>query len=191
MRKNIKLFLILSIVFQLFSSCKDKHPQEMKLLNALDATIDSTEIALNYDLITLNNRNQRIKFQMETFKRFNKETYSLETGNKLQRYKEVSKVYKQFINNFEDCFNSMKLSEKQSETLRNSVLDNKMSKEDFKKYYQEELSHAKINLAKARKISKFLPAMEPEFQRLNKEIDAMLNHIAKSDSALQNILLSE
>ena len=191
MRKNVKQFLIFTLSVLIFSSCKEKHPHEMKMLDELLLLVDSTEEALNYDLITLNNRAALIKFQIETFKRFNTETYTLETGLRLDKYKEIYKVYKKFIDGFEPCYNTMKLSEKQIENLRNSVEDNKLTKEEFKKFHQDEKSRALVNLAKARKISKFIPAMEPEFQRLHKEVDAMLNHVAKSDSTLRRILDEE
>ena len=191
MKKNLNYFLILIINLLLLSACKEKHPRELKMLDELDAILDSTEMALNYDLITLNNRTSRIHFHINHFKRFNKDTFTLETGNKLQKYKEISKIYKQFINNFEDVFNAMKQLEHQSKTLRNSVEDGKLSKEEFKKFYKEEEGKALKNLGKARRISKSVPEVEPVYQRLNNEMDAMLRHIAKSDTTLRNILKSE
>jgi hypothetical protein len=191
MRKNVKYFLLLNLIFLFFTACKDKHPQELKMIDTLDLLVDSTEIALNYDLVTLNNRTKRIKFQLHNFNHFNKDTLALETGNKLQKYKEISKIYGQFINNFEDCYNTMKLSEEQSKRLRNSVVDDKLSKEEFKSHYSTELARATINLEKSKRVSKFIPAVEPEFQRLNKEVDVMLHHVAKSDSVLHRILAAE
>lgn len=191
MRKNVKYFLILTLFVGFASSCKEKNPRAIAMIDELDLVLDSTEQALNYDLITLNNRTALIQFQINHFKRFNKDTFTLETGNKLQKYKEISKVYKHFINNFEDVFNTMKDLEHQSETLRNSVEDNKLDKEEFKKYYAEEFGKATKNLGKARRISVLIPEVEPEFQRINKEMDAMLFEIAKTDTMLRNILKDE
>lgn len=161
------------------------------MLDELLLLVDSTQTALDYDLITLNNRSALIKFQLDNFKRFNKQQYTLEMGNKLSKYKEIRRVYKQFIDNYEDRYNTMKLSEKQIETLRNSVMDDKLTKEEFKKYYQDEMSRAKINLEKSRKISRYIPTLEPEFQRLNKEVDLMLQEVAKTDTTLFKILKQE
>jgi len=163
----------------------------MKMLDELDMVLDSTKQALDYDLITLNNRRKLIEHELNLFSRFNKDTFTLELGNKLTKYKEIGKVYKQFINAFDGNFNKMKILEKQSATLRNSVEDNKLTKEEFKKFYNDELNTARVLLRKAGGDSQLIPEVEPEFQRLSVEVEKLLWNIAKTNEQLLQIMKDE
>lgn len=190
MRQNF--FLILTLASMLpaltFTQCKEVPKRELMMLDTLDTILVRTRENLSIDLITLNNRKERINQDRNLLMRFYRDTVDPELGQMMTRYRGIYKIYGRFIGNYQQVHNDLVTSKKQVETLRNSVRDHKLTKEQFKEYYNNEKEFALANFRRSKEISANIPEVEPDFQRISREVDALLLKVAETDTTLAGIL---
>lgn len=196
MRQNFFLILALATMIPAFTftQCKNVPKRELMMMDTLDTIIIRTKEYLSYDLITINNRKQRISEDQSLVRRFYRDTIDNELGQTMVKYKGIYKIYNKFIDNYQDVYNEMVASQKQSHALRNSVTDNKLDKEEFKEFYAKEKQIALDNLLIAKDISIHIPEVEPDFQRISRYVEELLLHTSEKlirnsgDSTLRKIL---
>jgi hypothetical protein len=179
---------MLAFQFCLTFSCKPELKRELIMLDSLDQLLAQTKKNIEIDVPTIKARRMEIESNINLIKRYNTDTISHELGNNLQKYTGVMKIYKQFLNNFGIVNNEAVELEKQVTTLRNSVRDHKITKEEFRIYYDRERFDIVTNLELSERSGKIVFEIEPEYQRLNREISAVLKRIAAKNEELREIL---
>lgn len=189
--KNLKtiskiLFLIV-FCFPLFLSvgCNKDIKRELIMLDSLDAYLAETGNNLNIDKETIAARKKEINRHYTVIKKFYTDTISMDFGNKMQRYKGVMKVYSLFLNEFDHMQLEQKQLMEQVAKLRKSVEKGKMSKEEFRVYYDTEKNDIEINLELSKRAGKTVIEVEPEYQRLSKEIGAVVQTLSDKNPEIK------
>lgn len=190
MRQKIILLLIALTMVPAFmlTQCKKAPNRELMMLDTLDTIIKRTEENLKFDLITLNNRKSTIEQDQMLMKRFYRDSITSDMGNKMTRYRGIEKIYERFLDGYQIVYNDMMKSKQQALDLRESVVNDQLTKEEFKQYYTEEKELAEENFERSRQISRNIPEIEPDYQRIAAEVEEWLNKVAEKDSVLKGVL---
>lgn len=186
------LIAILSLPLLWFNQgCGDKYQRENIMLDSLDAMLNQTATYLEIDIPTIKARKKEMDRNYGLIKTYYTDTVSLEMGNNMQKYRGVMKVYKVFLGEVFHCREEMSALKKQVDNLRKDVNRGKMSKQEFRKYYDTEKEDVTINLQLAERIGKTTMEVEPEYQRLSKYVGQIIDDLKKKNPDVEQILKSE
>jgi len=182
--------IILSLLFMIFiiSGCKNKYAVEIASVDSLIVKNKKTIDYLNIDLVTINERKTEMNGQISVLEKVKPDTVGLEFTMNLEKYKGIYKVYKLFIENYDVIFNRVRLNEKQLSTLKNSIVDEKISGTDFKLAIFKEREAIESNLTNAQLFGGRINQMEPDYQRLSKYFDIQISALIKQFPELKVIL---
>lgn len=189
--KGILLGLTLITIVLTFSfqtGCNTVDEAYLSRLYTLDQTIALTEKHLSIDFSTISNRTESIERELLYMNKYYDQTYTESLGNNLTKYKGIKKTYVHFLKTYPTLFNEMKSLQKQAIDLRSSVKKGAISKDQFKAYYQSEMTDAINNNEFAKKLSLSIHGLEPEYQRISGLVNQELTRIALKDSVFQNVL---
>lgn len=181
--KNWNYFLgtILILAFAspvfLMEGCRDVS-RELIMLDSLDANLLQTAENLNIHKETIEARKKEINKHYTIIKKFYTDTISEEFGNKMQKYKGIMKVYNLFLNEYDHMQLEKSQLTEQVAKLRKSVENRKVNKKEFRIYYDTEKRDIEINLELSKRVGKTVIEVEPEYQRLSKEITEVINGLA-------------
>ena len=157
------------------SNCQKKYAVESASIDSLILKNSKAMDYLKIDLITINERKNEMKGQIAVLQKIKPDSSVLEFVMNLDKYKGIFTVYKRFIENYDDIFSRVRLNEKQLSSLKNSLVDEKISGFDFKLVMQKEKELVESNLNNAETFAGRIAQLEPEYQRLSVYFD---QHIA-------------
>lgn len=168
--------------------CKNKYAVEVA---AIDSLALKNKKALDYikiDLITINERCTEMKGQLAVLEKIKPDSSGLEFAINFEKYKGIYKVYNRFIENYDVIFNRVRFNEKQLSTLKNSVMDEKITGSDFKLALQKEKRNVDENLANAEIFGGRISQLEPDYQRLSSYFDAQVEGLLKQFPELKALI---
>ena len=172
---KIAFSIIFSLIITLsFTACKQKYAVELAAIDSLVVKNKTTMDDLNIDLITINNRKEIIKKQLDSLEGFTPDSSELEYTMNLDKYKGIHKVYTKFIDNYDVIFNRIRLNDSQLSSLKNSILDEKISGSDFKLALEKERLHVHDNQINAQTVGRRVMQLEPDYQRLSAYFEKLL-----------------
>ncbi|MBO6515613.1 MAG: hypothetical protein JJ975_03590 [Bacteroidia bacterium] len=192
---NTKNGLILGfiIIFGVFlgishSGCNPIDQRYYTHLDTLENKLMETGQFLSIDVSTISIREQVIFDHMRYIDMFYEGDMPKEFGNSLAKYKGIKKAYKHFLSQYASIFNEMKSLEIQVQNLRQSVDNQELTKEEFKKYYTTELADIEANRLAAEQLAHSIHSLEPEYQRISRTMMTTLDRLAESNDRLREIL---
>ena len=168
---SIKTILKCSLaltIFILISGCSGKFKTEISLVEGLSDTLIANHTNLQMDIALFGERTQEISATLLNFKNFYPEKMELELGNTLTRYKSIGKIYKKQIKIYEHNVKEQEELQVQLDNLMNDLQNKNLSKEEFKKYFNEERADIRTLVSSSKLIKKTLYELEPEYLRLRK-----------------------
>jgi hypothetical protein len=172
------LLLIICAPIFVMEGCKSDVSRELIMLDSLDAALLETNENLNIDKETIAARKKEINKHYTVIKKFYTDTISEEFANKMQKYKGIMKVYNLFLKEFDHMQSEKADLTIQVAKLRKSVKKGKMNKKEFRIYYDTERQDVEINLELSKRAGRTVIELEPEYQRLSKEISEIINGLA-------------
>jgi len=172
------LLLIICAPIFVMEGCKSDVSRELIMLDSLDAALLETNENLNIDKETIAARKKEINKHYTVIKKFYTDTISEEFANKMQKYKGIMKVYNLFLKEFDHMQSEKADLTIQAAKLRKSVKKGKMNKKEFRIYYDTERQDVEINLELSKRAGRTVIELEPEYQRLSKEISEIINGLA-------------
>jgi hypothetical protein len=184
------VLIISSFIAMIFimQSCKNKYAVEVAAIDSLIAKNKKTMDYIQIDLITINERRTEMKGQIAVLNQIKPDTSGLEFTMNLDKYKGIFKVYTRFIENYDVIFNKVRLNEKQLSTLKNSVIDEKISGSDFKLAMNKEKAAIEDNLINAQTFGGRISQLEPDYQRLSSYFDTQIEGLIKQFPELKKVL---
>jgi len=172
------LLLIICAPIFVMEGCKSDVSRELIMLDSLDAALLETNENLNIDKETIAARKKEINKHYTVIKKFYTDTISEEFANKMLKYKGIMKVYNLFLKEFDHMQSEKADLTIQAAKLRKSVKKGKMNKKEFRIYYDTERQDVEINLELSKRAGRTVIELEPEYQRLSKEISEIINGLA-------------
>lgn len=134
---------------------------------------------LKIDLITINERKNEMKRQIAVLQKIKPDSSVLEFIMNLDKYKGIYTVYRRFIENYDVIFSRVRLNEKQLSSLKNSLMDEKISGYNFKMVLAKEKEAVEANLNNAESFGGRIAQLEPEYQKLSVYFDHHLEGLIK------------
>ena len=183
----IAISALLAPVF-FMPGCRGDISRELIMLDSLDAFLLETSENLNIDKETIAARKKEINKHYTIIKKFYTDTISEDFGNKMQKYKGIMKVYNLFLKEYDHMHNEHTQLSSQVSKLRKSVENGKVSKKEFRVYYDTEKDDIEINLELSKRIGKTVLEVEPEYQRLSKEIADVVKRLSQKNPEINTWL---
>jgi len=169
------------------NACKKKYEVESA---AIDTLISKNKKALDFlqvDLVTINERKMEISEQLKMLDQNKLDTLDAEYFLSYEKYKGILKIYTRFIENYDVIFGRVKYNEKQLSSLKNSLLDEKISAADYKIAMAKERDNVNDNLTNAEVFGRRIFQLEPDYQRLSHYFDIKVNAMLKDHPELKPI----
>jgi hypothetical protein len=175
---GVIFILALGSTLFLMEGCRGDVSRELIMLDSLDAALLETTANMNIDKETIAARKKEINKHYTIIKKFYTDTISEDFGNKMQKYKGIMKVYNLFLKEYDHMVLEKTQLTEQVAKLRKSVKNGKIDKKEFRVYYDIEKHDIAINLELSRHAGRTVIEVEPEYQRLSKEIAEVINGLA-------------
>lgn len=176
--KNIAFHIFcLIIIFVNFTACKNKYKVETDMIDSLIRKNLLAEDFINIDLITINQRRIEMKAQIAVLSSYVPDSSALEFESNFIKYKAIFKSYKKFIENYDLVRSKVKLNERQLSSLKNSVIDKKITGAEFKIAIDRETRSVNENLMNAEILGNTIFKLEPDYQRLSKYFDSFVSKL--------------
>jgi hypothetical protein len=185
--KTSALIILSSFLLIHFSNCTSKYGVEIAAIDSLAIKNKKTMDNLNIDLVTINTRKIEMKKDLDILQNVTPDSSALEFKMNVDKYKGIHKVYTKFIENYDVIFNRVKLNEVQLASLKNSVLDEKISGQDFKMALDKEKQNVNDNLINSQTIGHRIFQLEPEYQRLSTYFEKQLIELKKNFPELDSL----
>ena len=186
--KNIAFHIFcLIIVFVNLTSCKNKYKVETDMIDYLLRKNLLAEDFINIDLITINQRRIEMKAQIAVLTSYEPDSSALEFESNFIKYKAIYKSYKKFIENYDLVRSKVKLNERQLSSLKNSVIDKKITGTEFKIAIDRETRSVDENLMNAEILGNTIFKLEPDYQRLSKYFDNIVFKLIKDSTKFKQI----
>jgi len=178
---KIQVILILLLIAggMAINGCQKKHKVELASIDSLLAKNKRTMEYLKIDLITINERKIELTAQIAVLDKFKPDTAGMDFSMNLIKYKAILKIYTRFIENYDRIFNIVRENEKQLSTLKNSVIDEKITGSDFKLALAKEKLNVEQNLINAQTFGNKINNLEPDYQRLSAYFDPQVEALLK------------
>ncbi|NUM31979.1 MAG: hypothetical protein HUU47_06610 [Bacteroidetes bacterium] len=176
------------ILISITSGCKNKYQVEISMIDSLISKNKKASDYINIDLITINQRRIEIKAQLAVLENFKPDSSVVEFESNLIKYKAIYKAYRKFIENFDLVHSKVKLNEKQLAALKNSLVDEKITAEEFKNILEVETYNVNDNLSNAEVLGNTIFKLEPDYQRLSKYFDQVVEKLIKNSPELKKIM---
>lgn len=169
-----------------FAGCGDDHHRELVMIDTLKTMLKETEQNIDIDRQTINLRTEEMSKNFTIVYKFYTDTFDAELGGKMDRYKGILKIYKLFLR--EEGHINLELAElkKQVETLEKDVKRGKVSKQEFRKYYNTEKADIEANLLLSQRAGKTVQEIEPEYQRLSPIMNLLVQQLAAKNPEVKN-----
>lgn len=152
----------------------NSHKLELSKIDSLSAVLEQSASALNIDEQLLQNRSKEIEDHRSYFKNEFKDTFTLELGSQLDRYKAIRKTYDRSIADLGSYREEQVELEQQVADLRNYVKSSDYDKETFKQYLQIERSDINQHHRNCILLETTLYEIETEYQRVRTFIEGYL-----------------
>ena len=184
------LALLIGVIFApltfSLSGCNSEPDPELILrLDSMDRQLAKTAEFLEIDFMVIDNRREHMMAQENFVRRYFKGTMSKEVGDNLSRYRSIFKVYRRFVNQYDEVKDEYAALLGQAQNLRKDVQNNQIKKEDFKRFYKQEMSDIQKNYEQAKFMAGNIQTLEPDYQRLRSSIDLLLSQMAEEQPELK------
>lgn len=179
---HIKILLIFSLFsFSTFlHSCKSNQKQqqeiEIAMIDSLFVPLNQTKEILNFDINEIKERTVFIDSIEVFFKFYNQTTPDPETSLSLDKLFGIKRIYATAIKQYTNCVLETEELFIQLNTLKQSVMENKYSKEEFKKYLAVERKDIYENLNFGKKFIKPVSEIEQEFNRSAEKVNLFMQN---------------
>lgn len=155
-------------------SCSNKYEQELLHIEALTEKLETSKGNFDLDIPLFESRISYIKSTLRFFRNDYKDTISLELGNNLSRYKAISKIYLKKTGEFRSNEKDQNELELQLSNLKADLLNGKLTKDEFKNYYQTEKADIEKLINSSLSVKKNLYEVEPEYSRITKALNPLM-----------------
>lgn len=170
-------WIVAFFIIQLFFSACQNHKKELKYLNALQVKLEENNSNFDLDITLFETRTSFIQNTLRTFKNDYNDTLSLDLGNALSRYKGIRKIYDNHILNYLKNKKEQTELEKQLKDLEADLRSGKLSKEEFKTYFNTEKIDVEALIKSTTITRKTLYEVEPEYTRITKYLIPILDSL--------------
>ncbi len=160
----------------LFSSCQN-YKEELKHLGELQTRLEANRSNFDLDIPLFKTRTVYVQNTLRSFTNDYKDTMSIELGNALSRYKAIKKIYDRHTSNYEQNQKEQADLEKQLNDLEADLNSGKLSREEFKAYYNIEKIDIEALIKSSSATRKILYEVEPDYMRITKELNPILETI--------------
>lgn len=188
LKTPVLIFISFIAMIFIMQSCLKKHAVEASAIDSLIAKNKKTMDYIQIDLITINERRNEMKAQIAVLQKIKPDTSGLEFSINFEKYKGIYKVYNLFIENYDVIFNRVRDNEKQLSSLKNSLMDDKISGFDFKLAMNKEKGNVDTNLKNAETFGGRITQLEPDYQRLSSYFDEQVEGLIKQFPELKAVL---
>ena len=188
LKTRIALILILLLIALSMQECKKKYAVER---SSIDSLLIKNERALNYlkiDLVTINERRNEMKGQIAVLEKIKPDSSGMEFLMNFDKYKGIYKIYNRFIENYDLIFSRVSHNKNQLNNLKNSLMDEKLSKNEFKLVLAKETENVNENLANAETFGQRINQLEPDYQRLSAYFGPQIETLIKQFPELKIVL---
>lgn len=164
-----------SLLFMI-TACTN-HKEELAHLSELTDILEANKKNFDLDIPLFETRKEFIESTLNTFRNNYTDTMSLELGNSLSRYKAIKKIYNKNISAFNENLKDQEELEKQLENLKTDLKNNKLTKEEFKAYYNTEKMDVLALVNSCKNVKKILYQVEPDYKRVTEEVIPLLESL--------------
>ncbi len=188
LKTSIILISIIVLITFAIQGCKKKYAVERGSIDSLSV---KNEKALNYlkiDLVTINERKNEMKAQIAVLEKIKPDSSGMEFLMNFDKYKGIYKMYSRFIENYDLIFSRVRFNKKQLNNLKNSLMDEKLTGNEYKLALAKETENVNQNLANAETFGQRIFQLEPDYQRLSSYFDAQVETLIKQFPELKIIL---
>lgn len=178
----------IAVMTLIMNGCKNKYAVEAA---AIDSLIAKNKMALDnikIDLITINERRNEMKGQIAILQKVQPDSSGLEFAMNFDKYKSIYKLYNKFIENYDVIFNRVRFNEKQLATLKNSLIDEKITGTEFRIALNKERINVEDNLINAQTFGGRITQLEPDYQRLSNYFDPQIEGLVKQFPELKKLI---
>lgn len=181
----ISIAIFLTGVFQF--ACNETRSPELARIDSLENKLTQIAKNLNVDDKIITARSKEMTENMTLIQMHYKEEFTQEMAQKMGRYRAINKVYTKYLGKQEKLDQELDVLHKQITGLRNSVEDNKMSRDEFKMHYATEKLAAEQLMEESSKFAKVLYEVELDYQRLAPYVDEIIRKLDVGFSDSMNV----
>lgn len=174
------IFSVLSFALLIVTSSCQNHKEELKHLGNLQETLESNNEYLDLDIPLFKTRIEFIDKTLRTFRNNYTDTMSLELGNSLSRYKAIKKIYTKNTTQYSKNKKDQMELKTQLENLKTDLNNGKLTKEEFKGFFNTEKTDVLALIESSKYIKKTLYEVEPDYKRITEELLPILEQIENS-----------
>lgn len=157
-----------------FNACRQLESPELILIDSLERQLGKIALNLNIDEPTIASRNQEIQNHMRSIRLGYRQEFTPDMAQKMGRYRALSKLYDGSLSRKEKMEEELDYLYFQLKSLRNSVADQQLSREQFQSYFAEEKAEAERLLHASNELHTKLYGVEMEYQRLSVYVEELM-----------------
>jgi hypothetical protein len=177
--------IFIPLTFSTTGCSSEPDPELLIRLDSLDNQLAKTSEFFELDFVVIDNRRRQMLAQENFVRRHFKGTMSKELGDNMSRYRSIFKVYRRFVNKYDEVKDEYEALLEQAKNLRTDVEANKIKKADFKKFYAQEKKDIQKNYDETKFIAGNINTLEPDYQRLRAFMDELLRQMAEEQPDLK------
>lgn len=166
-------------------ACQNSQPKELAaellLLDSLNATLTAAKSWLVLDADEIEKRYKQMEENHSYFKAHFKDTITLELAQALDQYKGIMPIYENYVKHHVAIEDEHAALVKQSENLRNSLLNGEVSKSDFKMYYAKEADDVEKVSEYIHHTHQKIIEVEPMYKRVSAVMNAKVESLRRSE----------
>ncbi len=183
MKNFVSIFslILFSIVISTNTSCSDRYAIENAKLDTLELHLEAAEKFLNIDIALIKARVNEIEINRTFIRNEYKDTFSMELGSNLDRYKALMRIYESNIEQYNKWTSEYDELSEQVANLRKALKRDELEREQFKQYYYTEEKDIIALREGSKMLQKSMYEMEPEYNRLTAYFDPIIEELAKED----------
>ncbi len=167
------MYLLLFAAILFMNACSNR-TEELQHIETLENTLIGNKENLNIDIGLFEARRTFMEEVLKAFVNDYKQSISLELGNQLSRFKALKKLYAKHIDVFHTNAKEQEELKAQLDNLRADVKNNAISREEFKGFLSTERRDIEALVASSKQVKKTLYEVEPEYSRISKNLQTIL-----------------
>jgi vacuolar-type H+-ATPase catalytic subunit A/Vma1 len=183
---NTLSLLFLSLIW-LISGCSESHQVELSKIQQLEDRLDSCQQFINLDAEKLTERADLIDLDLQILKKYLKDTVTQEFGNKMDRYKQIRKIYRTYVTKQGWMRKEYSELKKQLNDLRTSVQKEEINHEQFTTYFETEKQDVSTLFEESKLRSRMVHSVEPEFIRITNLVEPIINEIRSENDVVDTM----
>lgn len=167
--------------------CKESHQIELSKIDALENKLDSCEQFIHLDGEKLSKRAELIDLDLQVLKKHLRDTVTEEFANKMDRYKQVKKIYRAYVTKQDWMQKEYHELKKQLTDLRVAVKEEQINHSQFEEYLAKESTDVNTLYQESETRSRMVHSVEPEFIRITNLVEPIIQEIRSRNDVVDTM----